>query len=82
MSWSGGEVVWRSLTPEGIDSTEQVSPKLGSGDYAQISPDVQTIRAKPGYYIADLQPYVSEHTSGETFVHDIKVSFAKLPIGG
>jgi hypothetical protein len=56
MSWSGREVVWRSLTPEGIDSTEQVSPKLGSGDYAQISPDVQTIRAKPDTILPTFSP--------------------------
>ncbi len=74
------EVVWSRLTSQGIDQNDAItSEKLGSGNYATIS-QRKELRTESGNYISDIRSYTSDHTSGETFLHDIYIKQEKLPL--
>ncbi|NEO71527.1 hypothetical protein [Moorena sp. SIO3H5] len=75
------ELIWNRLTPQGLDpSAEVLSEKLGSGDYADIDKPPIQLRADPGYYIYNFLASTSNHTSGETFLHDFRIEQRQLPL--
>ncbi len=47
--------------------------------YATIS-QRKELRTESGNYISDIRSYTSDHTSGETFLHDIYIKQEKLPL--
>lgn len=74
------ELLWSKLTPQGINTRDQqVSEKLGSGEYSTPS-KVRELRAKPGYYISDLRSNVSSHTDGGVFLNNVDIQQEKLPL--
>lgn len=77
------QAIWQKLTPQGIDSAEVESEKLGTSESADISkpPKKKLVAVEPGNYISDFQSKLSYHTSGETFLNDIEIEQKKLPIG-
>ncbi|MBP0019733.1 MAG: hypothetical protein J7647_19540 [Cyanobacteria bacterium SBLK] len=72
------ELIWQKLTQKGIDSEEVFSPKLGSGNYAK---DIilEELRTESDCYIYNFSCKTSDHTSGETFLHDFTIDAKKLP---
>ena len=75
------QVTWQRLTPQGLDPKDQlVSPKLGSGNYANVSQPPTQFRADPGNYISDFRASSGSHTSGETFFNDLSITQEKLPL--
>jgi hypothetical protein len=72
------QVVWRRLTPQGLDSAEEMSPIFGSGENADPLQPTLRKRAAPGHFISDFSPSISKHTSGESFLNDITIKQEKF----
>ena len=74
------QLIWNKLTQQGIETEPILSKKLGTGEYAKNIWLAEEIRAKTGYYICNFNCKTSDHTSGETFLHDFKIETKELLI--
>jgi hypothetical protein len=75
------QVIWHKLTTQGIDlNTENISEKLGTGNYADTSQPPKKFRTISGNYFSDFRDIsFSYHTDGKTFLHDFDMVEDKLP---
>jgi hypothetical protein len=55
------QVVWRRLTPQGLDSAEEMSDIFGSGEYVGSLQPTLRKRADPGHFISDYSLSISAH---------------------
>lgn len=68
------ELIWQKLTPNGFDPmTQEISDRMGSGNYAKLTGELIKLRPGPGHYISDIKAMTSYHTSGETFLHQLAI---------
>lgn len=70
----GIQLRWNKLNRQGIDTESIYSEKLGTGRHS-LGVRLKKEYYKSNHYICSLRCKTSDHTSGETFLHDLEIDW-------